>query len=200
VPSSAAPIAPPAVLLTVEARGPHAHAAARTLLAAGAEFLAELGLENRQLSLLLATDARIRALNRAHRGVDRPTDVLSFPQEEPAKASALLQARSGLSARRRALRPAPLGDVAISLPAAIRQASAGGWPLGAELRRLLAHGLLHCLGHDHGRPADAARMATAERALLGADGLVGDVLPVARPASSREGPAPGRARRRSGRR
>ncbi len=108
-----------------------------------------------ELSLVVTTDAKIRRLNRDHRGIDRQTDVLSFPQD-PA---------SGL-----------LGDVVVSLDTAQRQARAGGRPLSDELARLLAHGLLHLVGHDHERPADARRMAEAEVSLLGRFGLVSEAL------------------------
>jgi probable rRNA maturation factor len=104
-----------------------------------------------QLSIALVSDREMRALNRRWREQDRPTDVLSFPLEERGA----------------------LGDVVISLDTARRQAREGGWPLAAELRRLLAHGILHCRGYDHERPEDARRMAAAERRLLGREGLVG---------------------------
>lgn len=149
---------PSRVQLRVELSHPSAPAAARVLRSAARRFLADLGQEGRELSLLLVSDAAIRRLNRAQRGKDRATDVLSFPQEEPRAAARAL---------------GPIGDVVISLHTARRQAEQGGWSLAAELRRLLAHGLLHCLGHDHERPAEAKRMATAERELLGHDGLVG---------------------------
>ena len=126
--------------------------AATIVRTAARRQLAALRLR-RELSLTLVSDRRMRALNRRWRGKDRPTDVLSFPQHG-----------------------ASLVDVVISLDTARRQARAGGWPLSAELRRLLAHGLLHCLGHDHRTPATARRMAAAERRLLGRDGLVGDAL------------------------
>lgn len=149
------------------ARHPRAAGAARVLRAAARAQLAALGQEDREFSLSLVSDGRMRALNRAHRGKDAPTDVLSFPQEEPARA-------------RRA--KGPIGDVVISLHTALAQAEEGGWGLAAELRRLLAHGLLHCLGHDHLAPGEARRMARAERRLLGADGLVGASLAQAREA------------------
>jgi len=69
-----------------------------------------------------------------------------------------------------------MGDVMNSLDTARRQARQGGWSLSAELRRLLAHGLLHCLGHDHHTAPQARRMAAAERRLLGERGMVGDSL------------------------
>jgi probable rRNA maturation factor len=128
---------------------PGAAHAARVLRAAAREQLARLRLA--EVSLSLVTDREMRALNRKWRLKDAPTDVLSFPM-------------------------APVGDVVISLDTARRQAREGGWPLAAELRRLLAHGLLHCLGHDHQRPAAARRMARAEERLLGREGMVGSLL------------------------
>ncbi len=106
------------------------------------------------LSLSLVSDREMRSLNRDWRGKDRSTDVLSFPQSERGA----------------------LGDVVISLDTARRQAREGGWPLSVELRRLLAHGILHCRGHDHDTPRGARLMAAAERGLLGADGMVGSSL------------------------
>jgi probable rRNA maturation factor len=120
--------------------------AARVLRAAARQQLARLRAP--EVSLSLVTDREMRALNKKWRKKDAPTDVLSFPS-------------------------APVGDVVISLDTARRQAREGGWPLSVELRRLLAHGILHCLGHDHERPAAARRMARAEEQLLGRAGLVG---------------------------
>jgi probable rRNA maturation factor len=111
-------------------------------------------LRGEALSVALISDRQMRALNRRWRGKDSTTDVLSFPMDVHGA----------------------LGDVAISLPTARRQAREGGWPLSVELRRLLAHGLLHCRGYDHETAADARRMARAERRLLGARGMVGDSL------------------------
>ena len=139
-----------AVRLAVQLPG--AGYAARVLREAAKKQSARLGL-TRELSLALVRDRRMRALNREWRGKDRPTDVLSFPQH-------------GRS----------IGDVVISLDTARRQAREGGWSLAAELRRLLAHGLLHCLGHDHQTAAQARRMAAAERRLLGREGMVGASL------------------------
>jgi ssRNA-specific RNase YbeY (16S rRNA maturation enzyme) len=67
--------------------------------------------------------------------------------------------------------------VVISLESARRQAREGGWPLGHELRRLFAHGLLHCRGYDHDNPRNAGLMAAAERRLLGRAGMVGESYP-----------------------
>jgi probable rRNA maturation factor len=104
----------------------------------------------------------MRRLNRSFRGKDRTTDVLSFPQG------------GGL-----------VGDVVISLDTARRQARAGGWTLARELRQLVAHGILHCLGHDHEDERGARRMAAAERRLLGGDGMVGVTLAAVKAVSSK---------------
>jgi probable rRNA maturation factor len=80
-------------------------------------------------------------LNREWRGVDRPTDVLAFAQAEgPGGAPAGL-----------------LGDVVISIDTARRQAAERRAALGAELDRLLIHGVLHLVGYDHERSAAEAR-------------------------------------------
>ncbi|MHB8874178.1 MAG: rRNA maturation RNase YbeY [Myxococcaceae bacterium] len=120
-------------------------------------FLKALEVSGAELSVALVGDAAIRRLNRVWRRIDRPTDVLSFPGGEPlpgAKGAHLL------------------GDVIISLDTAARAAKEHGRTVGDELDRYLAHGLLHLLGHDHLRPADARRMALAEERLLGGEGMV----------------------------
>ncbi len=118
------------------------------------EFLAALRLDGVALSVVLCSDAAIRKLNARHRDVDRATDVLSFPAAEAPGAVR------------------ELGDLVVSLPTTRRRARELGLPFEAELRRYLAHGLLHLLGHDHQRPGEARRMAAAERGLLGGRGLI----------------------------
>ena len=137
----------------------------RVLKAAAHQFLTALKLADRELSVLVVTDRAIRVLNREWRGKDKPTDVLSFGLSGSRKP----EAGSPKAGQ-------PIGDVVISLDTARRQASEGGWTLQVELRRLLAHGLLHCLGHDHETPRQAKQMAAAERSLLGEDGMVGDAF------------------------
>ncbi|MBS2024982.1 MAG: rRNA maturation RNase YbeY [Deltaproteobacteria bacterium] len=135
--------------------------AARLLKRVAKEHLEILKQQGRELSISLVSDRTIRKLNREHRGKDKATDVLSFPQEEPKDA---LRATG------------PIGDVVISLHTAVRQADAGGWKVSLELKRLFAHGLLHCLGYDHETDADAKAMAAMEERVLGARGMVGDSL------------------------
>jgi probable rRNA maturation factor len=99
------------------------------------------------VTVALVADARVSALNRQYRQKNRPTDVLSFPAHEPGR----------------------LGDVAIALGVARRQARAAGHSLGTELRILALHGLLHLLGYDHEQ--DDGRMERLERRLRRKGGL-----------------------------
>jgi len=110
----------------------------------------DLGVAPRAtLTLLLADDAELRALNGRFLGVDAPTDVLAFPAGDALEHRAL-----GSGAR--------VGDIAIS----VEQAAIQGSEPAAELRLLAVHGLLHCLGHDHAESGQAARMTAVTRQLL----------------------------------
>lgn len=136
--------------MVVGTRAPRAASLARRLERGGRRLLGALRLVDAELSVLLVSDRTIRRLNRDWRGADRPTDVLSFAQQEGAGA-----APDGL-----------LGDVVISVDTARRQARERGWPIGEEAERLLIHGVLHLLGYDHERSAtEARRMRRRERAL-----------------------------------
>lgn len=143
------------MLTTVAVRGAWARAQGPRLHRVALRFLRRLELGGVELSLSLVTDAAIRRTNRVWRRKDRPTDVLSFPAGD-----------SPLPGRR------PLGDVVISLDTARRVAKQERVDVERELDRYLAHGLLHLLGHDHHRAADARRMAAAEGRLLGRGGML----------------------------
>lgn len=93
-------------------------------------LVGSLAPEADSLGVLFTSDRRIRELNRTYRGKDRSTDVLSFPGGETPEGT-------------------HLGDVAVSVPTALRQAKAAGHPPEEELETLLLHGVLHCLGYDH---------------------------------------------------
>ena len=108
-----------------------------------------------ELSILLADDATIHELNRTYRDTDSPTDVLSFAQGE---GEAFAQPEG--AARH-------LGDVAISVDTARRQAAEYGVALQDELSHLLVHGILHLLGYDHQEQDDAAAMRLQEERVLG---------------------------------
>lgn len=120
----------------------------RALKRTAARLLSAVGEPGASLSLTLVRDPAIRELNRLHREKDRPTDVLSFPLEPEPFAKERL-----------------LGDIVISVDTAKRQAGEYDAPLQNELYRLLIHGLLHLLGHDHMEPDERAVMETEERRL-----------------------------------
>ena len=115
-------------------------------------LLAAVDQADAELSLRLADDAEIAELNRRWRGRQGPTDVLSFSLLEGEHD----RHRGGL-----------LGDVVIGLAVAERQAEERGHDLAEELDRLLIHGLLHLLGHDHVEPEEARRMQAEEERLRG---------------------------------
>ncbi len=96
-----------------------------------------------EVTVLLCDDARIRGLNRGFRGKNKSTDVLSFPAGQNAE---------GL-----------VGDLAVSVDTATRQAAEHGHTLDEELRILLLHGVLHLAGLDH--ESDAGEMLERETAL-----------------------------------
>ena len=88
-------------------------------------------LRAREVSVLFCADGRMRSLNRRYRGLDRPTDVLSFPAGAGVPSDGFL------------------GDIVISVPYASRSARKRDEPPAREIDRLLVHGLLHLAGYDH---------------------------------------------------
>lgn len=106
-----------------------------------------------ELSILVTDDGQLHELNRDYRGVDAPTDVLSFAaEEEPEGGPAFVRPPDA---------PRYLGDIALSYERVAAQASEYGHSRERELAYLVAHGVLHLLGHDHERSSEAA---TAMRA------------------------------------
>ena len=109
------------------------------------------------VTLLLTDDLRIQRLNRDFRGINLPTDVLSFPAGEPMAGS---QAEAPY-----------LGDIAIALPYARKQAEAGEHTLVAELQLLAVHGVLHLIGYDHIVPNEKTQMWSLQQQILTQLGL-----------------------------
>jgi probable rRNA maturation factor len=99
------------------------------------------------VTVCLLSDRAMKALNERWRGHPRTTDVLSFPSGDAIAPG----------------RPAYLGDIAVSVEQAARQAAERGTGLADELKRLVLHGWLHLLGHDH--ETDDGTMARLERRL-----------------------------------
>ena len=122
----------------------------RLLRARARRVLEALDVADRELSIRLADDTEIADLNAAWRGRDGPTDVLSFSLDEGEHAE---------------FAGALLGDVVIGLGVASRQAASYGASVDDEIARLLIHGVLHLLGHDHEEPAETRRMRAEERRL-----------------------------------
>lgn len=121
-----------------------ARRAARAALNAGR---ARGGVE---LAVVLADNRTSRRLNRTWRGKDKPTNVLSFSLGDAAPKGA----------------PRLLGDVVIAGGVTAAEADAQGKTLTAHLAHLVVHGVLHLLGHDHERAAEARRMEAIEVRVL----------------------------------
>ncbi len=126
-----------------------------------------------EINVLLTDDEGIHAVNRETRGVDRPTDVLSFPMFElepgvPPEGEAFLDPETGRC---------PLGDMCISLERAAAQAEEYGHSLDRELCYLAVHSALHLLGYDHLDEGPMKRqMRAREEAILGKLGITrGDI-------------------------
>ncbi|SHN86051.1 rRNA maturation RNase YbeY [Desulfitobacterium chlororespirans] len=120
------------------------------------------GSEEAEVSLTLVDDARIHELNRDYRGVDRPTDVLSFAlQEETEDEPDILDYEDHL-----------LGDIIISVERARAQAADYGHSFERELVYLAVHGTLHLLGYDHLEEEDKEEMRRQEEAVMSQIGLL----------------------------
>jgi probable rRNA maturation factor len=120
-----------------------------------------------EVSVLLTDDPSVARLNRDYRGMDRPTNVLSFPADAPICA--------GMSA------PRLLGDVVVALETTAREAVAAGTPLADHLAHLVVHGTLHLCGFDHEEDGEAQRMEALEVELLAGLGIADPYGVVASP-------------------
>lgn len=116
--------------MTVQNAGHYAGLSTRRLRRWAVLLLAEVAPDGDSLSVRLTSDREIRRLNDRYRGRDKSTDVLSFPGGSTPEGR-------------------HLGDVVISVPTARRQAARRGRSFERELRSLVLHGILHCLGYDH---------------------------------------------------
>lgn len=104
-----------------------------------------------ELSILFADDAHVRTLNRDWRGIDKPTNVLSFPAFDLAPGDPL---------------PPLLGDVALAFETVRDEAARDRKSFEDHLSHLVVHGLLHLLGHDHEEEGEAEAMEALERRIL----------------------------------
>jgi probable rRNA maturation factor len=114
--------------------------------------------EDAGLSIVITADEDVQALNRQFRGIDAPTDVLSFPTEIPGAAGYL-------------------GDLIIAHPYALAQAQREGHAPQDSFDLLVVHGTLHLLGYDHDTPAHQARMWAHQAEALRQLGISTDIVP-----------------------
>lgn len=114
------------------------------------------------ITILLTDDRAIQALNRDYLGEDRPTDVISFP------AGDSLPGMEDLAHY--------LGDIALSVPYATRQARAKGHGAAAEMQLLVVHGVLHLLGYDHSTAEEQREMWLVQAQIMEQLGL-GEIVP-----------------------
>lgn len=113
------------------------------------------GTNDGEVSIVLSDDDHIRELNKHHRGIDKPTNVLSFP-------AAPLNAPGA---------PRLLGDVVLAYGTVAREAAEESKPLLNHAAHLVVHGVLHLLGFDHMNDSDAETMEAKERSILSALGI-----------------------------
>lgn len=111
-----------------------------------------------EIGIRLTDDAEARELNRRYRGLDAPTNVLSFPITDCAPGARLTPPPGGL--------PLALGDVVLAFQTIRGEAEAQGKTLADHLCHLVVHGVLHLVGYDHLDEAKAAAMELLETAIL----------------------------------
>lgn len=116
--------------------------------------------EPAEISVTFTDNEGIRELNKQYRGIDAPTDVLSFPMGENGEYDTNLETGAKI-----------LGDVVISVEKAVEQAEAYGHTLQREIGYLTAHSVLHLLGYDHVENMDKVRMREKEEYVMEALGL-----------------------------
>jgi probable rRNA maturation factor len=139
----------PAIDVVIEADAWNAHRDAEEIVRKAIE--AAVGFENRpgEVAIMLTDDATIQQLNAQWRGMDKPTNVLSFP------ACDVTAAQDG-----------HLGDIAIACETVAREAEAENKTFSDHLAHLAIHGYLHLIGFDHETDDEAGRMESLETRIL----------------------------------
>jgi probable rRNA maturation factor len=162
-----APFALPLTEVLVVADGwraePDAEAVIHRAIAAAAETVhaesGEAGFGEAELAVMLTDDAGIRTLNSNWRGIDKPTNVLSFPALQPTGAGGPDEA------------PRMLGDIAIAYETTRKEADDEQKPFDHHLSHLAIHGFLHLMGYDHETDDDAEAMEGLEQEILAQLGI-----------------------------
>ncbi len=137
---------------------PAAEAIIHRAIAAAAETV-DAGVGEAELAVMLTDDAGIRTLNSNWRGIDKPTNVLSFPALPPTGPAGPDEA------------PRMLGDIAIAYETTRTEADDEQKPFDHHLSHLAVHGFLHLIGYDHENDADADAMETLEQEILAQLGI-----------------------------
>jgi probable rRNA maturation factor len=130
----------------------------RAIEAAAAMVDADTG--DAELAIMLTDDAGIRTLNQNWRGIDKPTNVLSFPALQPPAGADEPDDM-----------PRMLGDIAIAYETTRREADDEQKPFANHLSHLAVHGFLHLVGYDHEKDGEAEQMETLERDILATLGI-----------------------------
>ncbi|MEH2564532.1 rRNA maturation RNase YbeY [Bradyrhizobium sp. AZCC 2289] len=137
---------------------PDAEAVIHRAISAAAE-IADAGVGDAELAVMLTDDSGIRTLNSNWRGIDKPTNVLSFPALQPTGAGANDDA------------PRMLGDIAIAFETTRKEADDEQKPFDHHLSHLAVHGFLHLIGYDHEKDDDAEAMESLEQEILAQLGI-----------------------------
>jgi len=137
---------------------PGAETAIRRAIEAAAE-IADADVGDAELAVMLTDDSGIRTLNNSWRGIDKPTNVLSFPALQPTGAVGPDDA------------PRMLGDIAIAFETTRKEADDEQKPFDHHLSHLAVHGFLHLIGYDHENDDDADAMEGLETEVLAQLGI-----------------------------
>ncbi len=119
--------------------------------------------KNIDMNIILTTPEEIRKINKKFRGIDKETDVLSFPMFEPKEIRKIKKNGS--------ITPEILGDIIVSVEQVKKQAAEYGHSFERELAYMIVHGFYHCLGYDHMTEEDKCKMRKKEEAVLSKVGL-----------------------------
>ena len=155
---STAPISEVLVVAECWQIEPDAETIIQRAIAAAAELVAA-DVGETELAVMLTDDDGIRTLNRNWRGIDKPTNVLSFPALQPTGPRGPGDA------------PRMLGDIAIAYETTRREAEEERKPFDHHLSHLAVHGFLHLVGYDHEKDQEAETMEELEREILSQLGI-----------------------------
>ena len=156
--SSALPLTEVLVVADCWQTEPDVEAVIHRAINAAAE-IADADVGEAELAVMLTNDSGIRTLNSNWRGIDKPTNVLSFPALQPTGAGAPSDV------------PRMLGDIAIAYETTRKEADDEQKPFDHHLSHLAVHGFLHLIGYDHEKDDDAEAMESLEQEILAQLGI-----------------------------